>query len=298
MLRRLGVSLLIALAAAAVMGWLWRDDWPGPHPRSVARLNEHVAEWQTWREQRLPDNAAPVGSAADLMERLEQTDPPVSLLPMSLTQSIGEPLHIAGMTVEQAIEAVGQREGENAARAGYASASSLRVAWWESTPEANFIYASLDMGHLPKRWWSPQVLWYRLVKAPAGTSTAQAAEQLIVARLKENTVASPYWPDEAEPLLIESVHRNLVAQGIVRNNALATDLLWRMRIEALTFDLAIVGLIAGGLALLAQRAWANLRRSWRFKRGLCHACGYDLRASQARCPECGLTVPWERPELP
>lgn len=36
--------------------------------------------------------------------------------------------------------------------------------------------------------------------------------------------------------------------------------------------------------------WRALRRSQLSGQGLCAACGYDLRASHGRCPECG-TVP-------
>ncbi|MFI5379400.1 MAG: hypothetical protein ACHRHE_08885 [Tepidisphaerales bacterium] len=48
-------------------------------------------------------------------------------------------------------------------------------------------------------------------------------------------------------------------------------------------------LLAAIPALRAGRRWLRCRR--RIRRGHCAVCGYDLRASTDRCPECGTAIP-------
>lgn len=49
------------------------------------------------------------------------------------------------------------------------------------------------------------------------------------------------------------------------------------------------------MPLVTLRAWLRKRRQGkRLNNGLCLNCGYDLRASPARCPECGKSVPLGR----
>ena len=49
---------------------------------------------------------------------------------------------------------------------------------------------------------------------------------------------------------------------------------------------AFVTLLGFLLARWTYRGFQNTRR-WRQHNGLCVACGYDLRATPERCPECG-----------
>lgn len=62
---------------------------------------------------------------------------------------------------------------------------------------------------------------------------------------------------------------------------------WR---TAWTAWLVVMG-CAAVLCLVGRRLAGSHRRIVWFQNGRCHACGYDLRASHGRCPECGTGVP-------
>ena len=53
-----------------------------------------------------------------------------------------------------------------------------------------------------------------------------------------------------------------------------------------------------GIAGWSAWRWRQIRRGDRIKAGRCPGCGYDLRASLRRCPECGRAVAGAGDERP
>jgi hypothetical protein len=67
-----------------------------------------------------------------------------------------------------------------------------------------------------------------------------------------------------------------------------------IRTVELVRDLVLIasGLMLAGYVVFAWRRARERRRRWR--QDLCPACGYDVRASTEKCPECGTPI-WRFP---
>lgn len=79
------------------------------------------------------------------------------------------------------------------------------------------------------------------------------------------------------------------AVGIeVINGAIFDSLLWHERITAIALPMPVVFVLSLLMPVIRNRSFRRKRRiASRRARGCCVFCGYDLRASAGRCPECG-----------
>ena len=69
-----------------------------------------------------------------------------------------------------------------------------------------------------------------------------------------------------------------------------SELIWSRRFYSAPCWLVAPTAAAWPLTSVALLSHRRMRRRRRARNGLCQTCGYDLRASSGRCPECG-TVP-------
>ena len=67
------------------------------------------------------------------------------------------------------------------------------------------------------------------------------------------------------------------------------EIIWGARYHAVILPWPFILLVLGGPLL----RWLHLRRRrmLRDRMGLCAHCGYDLRQSSGKCPECGAAIP-------
>jgi len=92
-------------------------------------------------------------------------------------------------------------------------------------------------------------------------------------------------PSFALPSVV-TAHVLLIATGMVTQILAARR---NVYLEAAFFSAGCVSLVSGTMAVLA---FIEARRtSTKFAHPICASCGYDLRASGERCPECGSAIP-------
>jgi hypothetical protein len=72
----------------------------------------------------------------------------------------------------------------------------------------------------------------------------------------------------------------------------AQDWMGRAHVVIVPFWFVAIAMTLLLLLVLRSESLAR-RRRWRASHGCCVQCGYDLRASSERCPECGVVIPSE-----
>jgi hypothetical protein len=131
------------------------------------------------------------------------------------------------------------------------------------------------------------VCWHQTYHARSGWQFRRTAEWSITADGGQLNIER-YYPDATSPRPLHDWGWNVPYVGGYRH-------FWARRAEwaAAYVTLWLIAALCAALpvARFATSICRPVARRHRRQRGLCPACGYDLRATPVRCPECGAVPP-------
>lgn len=142
-----------------------------------------------------------------------------------------------------------------------------------------FYFANGGVAFLSFRWSGT---WDTQQEAESGRDVIHPHDEVSIGWRSANL--RPEYPLDAEPTNGSLWNR----AGFRRHAAVDEDPAGAL--DYLNVDATVVpawGLLAVTTVLPAVKVFAWMGRRRRRARGLCPSCGYDLRATPARCPECG-----------
>jgi hypothetical protein len=127
---------------------------------------------------------------------------------------------------------------------------------------------------------------------PADHLTFTSEFGLLVLEVESQQMGSilPGWSyfDKAVPRRFRR-HDDVLGFAAYRGTARHYLLLPPTKLWGLTIPYWLVFSVSAALPTLWLIRWRRRQTArWKMERGLCVRCGYDLRASASRCPECGL----------
>lgn len=145
-----------------------------------------------------------------------------------------------------------------------ASVVLLIVSWWSVVLCTRHLYCELDGGQMVLQWTgrhkqSPE--WLQRERLFAEWVVLWSSEDVVVAEARTTMHSRVYW-----------------------NCAFVRG------IGSWWLELPIAAIATAGVVLVGI-AWAGRRWLLRVRPGICVNCGYDLRGSPERCPECGTPAP-------
>ena len=164
---------------------------------------------------------------------------------------------------------------------------------WEESPMKSYLIAYWSFLSWPVRWLlilSPLVvfLWLRSYSSFVflGMTMRDGLETLFVhdGRIiwKHRSTAGADYINASGP----TSGFMLLGLGVERTPALGTEHLWTIEFP--------FWLLAATVSMAPIIRFLEFRKHQlvldRIQRGLCVACGYDLRGSSEKCPECGTPI--------